>query len=76
MAIVSLALGGAERSSPNAVLEAMSAGIAVIANASGGTGELGSSDRGPSSTDGSTGRLMAEDCAAAALAQAISVGKR
>ena len=54
---------GTHQGSPNAVLEAMSAGIAVIANASGGTGEM--------VKDGSTGWLLAEDCDAAALALAM-----
>ncbi len=54
---------GTHQGSPNAVLEAMSAGIAVIANASGGTGEI--------VRDVSTGWLLAEDCDAAALALAM-----
>ena len=54
---------GTHQGSPNAVLEAMSAGIAVIANASGGTGEI--------VRDGSTGWLLAEDCDGAALALAM-----
>ena len=54
---------GTHQGSPNAVLEAMSAGIAVIANASGGTGEIVHA--------GDTGALLAEDCDAAALAQAM-----
>jgi len=54
---------GTHQGSPNAVLEAMSAGIAVIANASGGTGEL--------VRDGVTGWLLAEECGAASLAHAM-----
>lgn len=54
---------GTHQGSPNAVLEAMSAGIAVIANASGGSGEIVHA--------GDTGWLLAEDCDAAALAQAM-----
>ncbi|MBK7660775.1 MAG: glycosyltransferase family 4 protein [Betaproteobacteria bacterium] len=45
------------------MLEAFSAGVAVIANASGGTGEL--------VADGVTGWLLAEDCSAGELAQAL-----
>src|SRR4029079_1572118 len=44
---------GTHQGCPNAVLEAMAAGIPVIANASGGTGEL--------VRDGETGWLLAED---------------
>jgi glycosyltransferase involved in cell wall biosynthesis len=54
---------GTHQGSPNAVLEAMSAGIPVIANASGGTGEL--------IRDGHTGWLLAEDVSAGELAQAM-----
>jgi glycosyltransferase involved in cell wall biosynthesis len=51
---------GTHQGCPNAVLEAMGAGIAVIANASGGTGEL--------VVDGQTGWLLPEDVAASRLA--------
>ena len=54
---------GTHQGSPNALLEAMSAGIPVIANASGGTGEIIQDDR--------TGWLLPEDCSAALLAQAM-----
>ncbi len=54
---------GTHQGSPNAVLEAMSAGIPVIANASGGTGEIVVNDR--------TGWLLPEACGAAQLAQAM-----
>ncbi|QJR10393.1 D-inositol-3-phosphate glycosyltransferase [Usitatibacter rugosus] len=54
---------GTHQGSPNAVLEAMSAGIPVIANASGGTGEV--------VRDGDTGWLLAEDVSAGDLAQAM-----
>jgi len=54
---------GVHQGCPNAVLEAFSAGVAVIANASGGTGEL--------VADGVTGWLLAEDCSAGELAQAL-----
>jgi glycosyltransferase involved in cell wall biosynthesis len=46
------------------VLEALSAGIAVVANASGGTGEL--------VVDGKSGWLLAEDCTAGDLARALA----
>lgn len=54
---------GTHQGCPNAVLEAMAAGIAVIANASGGTGEL---VRG-----GETGWLLPESCTAPELAAAM-----
>lgn len=54
---------GTHQGSPNAVLEAMAAGIPVIANSSGGTAEIVS--------DGANGWLLAEDCPADALAQAM-----
>jgi glycosyltransferase involved in cell wall biosynthesis len=54
---------GTHQGCPNAILEAMSAGLPVIANASGGTAEL--------VTDGVTGWLLPEDCTADALAQAM-----
>lgn len=54
---------GTHQGSPNTVLEALSAGIPVIANASGGTGEL--------VRDGDTGWLLAEDACAADLALAM-----
>ncbi|NJD86436.1 MAG: glycosyltransferase [Betaproteobacteria bacterium] len=54
---------GTHQGSPNAVLEAMSAGIAVIANASGGTGEI--------VRDGVTGWLLPEACRAEDLARAM-----
>jgi glycosyltransferase involved in cell wall biosynthesis len=54
---------GTHQGSPNAVLEAMAAGIAVIANDSGGTREL--------VTDGVTGWLLAEEAGADALAGAM-----
>jgi len=54
---------GTRQGSPNAVLEAMSAGIPVIANASGGTGEIIVHDY--------SGWLLPEDCGAAQLAQAM-----
>lgn len=54
---------GTHQGSPNAVLEAMSAGIPVIANASGGTGEI--------VRDGQTGWLLREDCGAIELARAM-----
>lgn len=53
---------GIHQGCPNAVLEAMSAGVPVIANASGGTGEL---------VDASTGWLLAEDCGAGEVACAM-----
>jgi glycosyltransferase involved in cell wall biosynthesis len=55
---------GTHQGSPNAVLEAMAAGIPVIANASGGTGEL--------ILDRETGWLLPEDADATALASAMS----
>lgn len=54
---------GRHQGSPNAVLEALAAGIAVIANASGGTGEM--------VVDGRTGWLLGTDCDAPALAAAM-----
>ena len=54
---------GTHQGCPNTVLEALSAGIPAIANASGGTGEL--------VLDGVTGWLLAEDCAAPELARAL-----
>lgn len=54
---------GTHQGCPNAVLEAMSAGIPVIANASGGTGEL--------VADGRTGWLVAEDATAVMVAAAM-----
>ena len=54
---------GVHQGCPNAVLEAMSASIPVIANASGGTGEL--------VVDGDSGWLLAEDADAHALARAM-----
>lgn len=53
---------GTHQGCPNAVLEAMAAGIPPIANASGGTGEL---------VDADTGWLLPEDCDAAAIAAAM-----
>jgi glycosyltransferase involved in cell wall biosynthesis len=55
---------GTHQGCPNAALEAMAAGIAVIANASGGTEEL---VRG-----GETGWLLPESCTAAELAAAMA----
>ncbi|MBK8324137.1 MAG: glycosyltransferase [Betaproteobacteria bacterium] len=54
---------GTHQGCPNAVLEAFSAGVPVIANASGGTGEI--------VEDGETGWLLAEDCTAGDLARAL-----
>jgi glycosyltransferase involved in cell wall biosynthesis len=54
---------GTHQGSPNAVLEAMAAGVAVIANDSGGTRE--------SVMHGATGWLLAEDADAGALAGAM-----
>jgi glycosyltransferase involved in cell wall biosynthesis len=54
---------GIHQGSPNAVLEAMAAGIPVIANASGGTGEL--------VRDGETGWLIGEEAGAGELARAM-----
>ncbi len=54
---------GTHQGSPNAVLEAMAAGIPVIANDSGGTSEL--------VTDGETGWLLREDACAAELHRAL-----
>ena len=54
---------GTHQGCPNAVLEAMAAGIPVIANASGGTAEL--------VRDGITGWLLAEHAGTAALAAAM-----
>lgn len=54
---------GTHQGSPNAVLEAMAAGLPVIANASGGTGEIVRS--------GETGWLLPEHCTAAELATAM-----
>jgi glycosyltransferase involved in cell wall biosynthesis len=55
---------GTHQGSPNAVLEAMAAGLAVIANASGGTGELVRA--------GETGWLLSEACTADELARAMA----
>lgn len=55
---------GTHQGCPNAVLEAFSASVAVIANASGGTGEL--------VAHGATGWLLAEDCDAPTLARAMA----
>lgn len=54
---------GTHQGSPNAVLEAMAAGIPVIANDSGGTREL--------VADGDTGWLLAEDAPAEALSRCL-----
>jgi glycosyltransferase involved in cell wall biosynthesis len=54
---------GTHQGSPNAVLEAMAAGIPVIANASGGTSEM--------VRDGHTGWLLPEACAAGEVAGAM-----
>ena len=54
---------GTHQGSPNAVLEAMAAGIAVIANDSGGTAEL--------VIDAETGWLLAQDAGAVELADAM-----
>lgn len=54
---------GTHQGSPNAVLEAMSAGIPVIANASGGTGEV--------VINGRTGWLLREDCSVPEVAAAM-----
>jgi glycosyltransferase involved in cell wall biosynthesis len=54
---------GTNQGSPNAILEAMASGIPVIANASGGTGEL--------VIDGQTGWLLEEGADAAAVARAM-----
>jgi glycosyltransferase involved in cell wall biosynthesis len=54
---------GTHQGSPNAVLEAMAAGVAVIANDSGGTRE--------SVIQGATGWLLAEDADVAALGAAM-----
>ena len=54
---------GTHQGSPNAVLEAMAAGIAVIANDSGGTREVVAA--------GETGWLLAEDALAGDLAAAM-----
>jgi glycosyltransferase involved in cell wall biosynthesis len=59
---------GTHQGSPNAVLEAMAAGVAVIANDSGGTRE--------SVTHGETGWLLAEDTDAGALAAAMLAAAR
>ncbi|HQY46234.1 MAG TPA: glycosyltransferase [Usitatibacteraceae bacterium] len=55
---------GTHQGCPNAVLEALSAGIPVIANASGGTGEL--------VRDGRTGWLLPEACTAEEIARAMA----
>lgn len=55
---------GTNQGCPNAVLEAMAAGIPVIANASGGTAEL--------VHDGATGWLLPEACTVAELAGAMA----
>jgi glycosyltransferase involved in cell wall biosynthesis len=54
---------GTHQGSPNAVLEAMAANVAVIANDSGGTREA--------VIDGVTGWLLAEDAGAGVLAEAM-----
>jgi len=54
---------GTHQGCPNAVLEAMAAAIPVIANASGGTGEL--------VVDGESGRLLPEDAGSDALCDAM-----
>ncbi len=54
---------GTHQGSPNAVLEAMAAGVAVIANASGGTGDLVSNRR--------TGWLLSESASARELLLAM-----
>jgi glycosyltransferase involved in cell wall biosynthesis len=54
---------GIHQGCPNAVLEAMAAGIPVIANASGGTGEL--------VRHGETGWLVREEAGAAEIASAM-----
>ena len=54
---------GTHQGSPNAVLEAMAAGLPVIANASGGTGEM--------LRNHDTGWLLPEDCTADQLAHAM-----
>jgi glycosyltransferase involved in cell wall biosynthesis len=54
---------GVHQGCPNAILEAMAAGIPVIANASGGTGEL--------VRERETGWLLPDDAGAEALAQAL-----
>lgn len=54
---------GTHQGSPNAVLEAMAAGLPVIANASGGTGGIVRA--------GKTGWLLPEHCTAAELAAAM-----
>lgn len=54
---------GTHQGCPNAVLEAMAAGVAAIANASGGTGEL--------VRHAETGWLLPEACTRAELAAAI-----
>jgi glycosyltransferase involved in cell wall biosynthesis len=55
---------GTNQGCPNAILEAMAAGIPVIANASGGTAEI--------VIDGRTGWLLPEDVGAAQLAKAMA----
>ena len=55
---------GTRQGCPNAVLEAMAAGLAVIANDSGGTAEL--------VRDGLTGWLLPEACSVGALTQAMA----
>jgi glycosyltransferase involved in cell wall biosynthesis len=59
---------GTHQGCPNAVLEAFSAGLAVVANASGGTGEL--------AVEGETGWLLAEDAGAGDLARALVAAAR
>lgn len=54
---------GMHQGCPNAVLEALAAGVPVVANDSGGTREL--------VIDGQTGLLLPEDVTAASLASAI-----
>lgn len=59
---------GTHQGSPNAVLEAMAAGIPVIANDSGGTREL--------VVDGDTGWLLPEDTTAERVAEAMAAAWR
>ncbi|MBL8380879.1 MAG: glycosyltransferase [Burkholderiales bacterium] len=59
---------GTHQGSPNAVLEAMAAGIPVIANASGGTGEI--------VIDGANGWLLPEHCTADELRDAMREAAR
>jgi glycosyltransferase involved in cell wall biosynthesis len=59
---------GTHQGSPNAVLEAQAAGLAVIANDSGGTRET--------VADGKTGWLLREDAGASLLAEAMAHAAR